>query len=210
MFSDALLPEPKLIQEIDDSFQVVEISQNDGIFFNDKYTKVKLIRKYIYEMLLKAKDHLPTGYNFIIYEAYRPLASQITLWNEIIEKEKIKNPDMSVDSEDFIALCDKFVANPYRQGSGHQSGAAIDVSLIDDNGVEYDMGGQVRGFENTAEFDCPDISKEAEKNRKILNNALSEVGFVNYPSEWWHYSFGDRLWAKLTGSKIAIFGKIDL
>ena len=72
------------------------------------------------------------------------------------------------------------------------------------------MGGQVRGFENTAEFDCPDISKEAEKNRKILNNALSEVGFVNYPSEWWHYSFGDRLWAKLTGSKIAIFGKMDL
>ena len=121
-----------------------------------------------------------------------------------------KNPDMDINSEEFIILCDKFVANPYRQGSGHQSGAAIDVSLIDDEGNEYDMGGKVRGFENTAEFDCGDISAEAKKNRAILNNALSKVGFINYPSEWWHYSFGDRLWAKLTGSKIAIFGKLDL
>ena len=210
MFSDALLPEPELIQEIEDKPQMVEVSRNDGIFFNDYYTNVKLIRKYIYEMLLKAKKYLPEGYNFIVYEAYRPLASQVSLWNEIVAKESHKNPDMDINSEEFIILCDKFVANPYRQGSGHQSGAAIDVSLIDDEGNEYDMGGKVRGFENTAEFNCGDISAEAKKNRAILNNALSKVGFINYPSEWWHYSFGDRLWAKLTGSKIAIFGKLDL
>ena len=210
MFSDALLPEPKLIQEIEPQVQMVEISQNDGIFFNNRYTNVKIIRKYIYEMLLKAKKHLPDGYNFVVYEAYRPLASQVALWNEIVKKESCKNPELPIDSEKFISLCDKFVANPYRQGSGHQSGAAIDVSLIDNTGNEYDMGGSVRGFENTAEFDCVDISEEAKKNRMILYNALYEVGFVNYPSEWWHYSFGDRLWAKLTGSKIAIFGKLDL
>ncbi len=210
MFSDALLPEPKLIQEIEPRVQMVEISQSDGIFFNNRYTSVKIIRKYIYEMLLKAKKHLPKGYNFVVYEAYRPLASQIALWDEIVAKESAKNPEMAIDSEEFITLCDKFVANPFRQGSGHQSGAAIDVSLIDDTGNEYDMGGSVRGFEDTSEFDCADISYEAKKNRIILYNALSEVGFVNYPSEWWHYSFGDRLWAKLTGSKIAIFGKLDL
>ena len=210
MFSDALLPEPKVIQEIEPNPQMVEISSDDGIFFNNRYTKVKFIRKYIYEMLLKAKKHLPKGYNFVIYEAYRPLSSQVTLWNEIVAKESRKNPDMATDSEEFITLCDKFVANPYRQGSGHQTGAAIDVSLVDDNGVEYDMGGEIRGFENTAEFDSPNISREAKKNRKILYDALSEVGFVNYPSEWWHYSFGDRLWARLTSSKLAIFGKMDL
>ena len=161
-------------------------------------------------MLLKAKLNLPEGYNFVIYEAYRPLSSQIALWNEVVAKEKNNHPEKDINSEDFIALCNKFVANPYRQGSGHQSGAAIDVSLVDDKGKEYDMGGTVRGFDNTAEFDCPNISKEARNNREILKKALEEVGFVNYPSEWWHYSFGDRLWAKLTGSKIAIFGKLDL
>ena len=189
---------------------MVEISFDDGIFFNTSYTEVKLIRKYIYEMLLKAKKHLPEGYNFVIYEAYRPLSSQVALWNEIVTKESAKNPNLPINSEEFIALCDKFVANPYRQGSGHQSGAAIDVSLVDDNGIEYNMGGRVRAFDSSAEFDCSNISNEAKKNRAILSKALNEVGFVNYPSEWWHYSFGDRLWAKLTGSKIAIFGKLNL
>ena len=161
-------------------------------------------------MLIKAKTNLPVGFNFVIYEAYRPLASQKALWDKMVIKQSTQNPEMNIDSEEFISLCDRFVANPYRQGSGHQSGAAIDVSLIDDNGKEYDMGGQVRGFDNTAEFDCKNISIEAKKNRLILKNALEKTGFVNYPSEWWHYSFGDRLWAKLTGSKIAFFGKLDL
>lgn len=210
MFSDATLPEPKLIHEIDPLNQMVEISPNDDIFFNERYTNVKLIRKYIYEMLLQAKKKLPQGYNFVVYEAYRPLASQIALWNEIVRKESLKNPNIETNSEEFIALCDKFVANPYRQGSGHQSGAAIDVSLVNDKGEEYDMGGEVRGFNDTAEFDCESIHDEARRNRQILKDALENVGFVNYPSEWWHYSFGDRLWAKLIGSKIAIFGKLDL
>ena len=210
MFSDTLLPEPKLIQEIENTPDMLEVSQKDDIYFNDMFTSVRLIRRYVYNMLLKAKSNLPSGYHFAVYEAYRPHASQKALWDEIVAKESAKNPEMDTNSEDFIALCDKFVANPYRQGSGHQSGAAIDISLVDDNGKEYDMGGKVRGFDNTAEFDSKNISIEAKKNRSILKSALEDVGFVNYPSEWWHYSFGDRLWAKLTGSKIAIFGKLDL
>lgn len=210
MFSDFLLPEPEIIQEIESNPDMIEISQKDNIYFNDCFTSVRLIRRYIYNMLIKAKTNLPVGFNFVIYEAYRPLASQKALWDKMVIKQSTQNPEMNIDSEEFISLCDRFVANPYRQGSGHQSGAAIDVSLIDDNGKEYDMGGQVRGFDNTAEFDCKNISIEAKKNRLILKNALEKTGFVNYPSEWWHYSFGDRLWAKLTGSKIAFFGKLDL
>ena len=210
MFSDALLPEPNVVQEIEANPDMVEISQKDGIFFNNKYTNVRLIRKYIYNLLLKAKKNLPQGYNFVIYEAYRPYKSQVELWQKIVQQEQIKNPEADINSEEFIALCDRFVANPYRQGSGHQSGAAIDVSLVDDAGTEYDMGGYIRGFEHTAEFDAQNISLEAKKNRKILKDALENVGFVNYPSEWWHYSFGDRLWAKLNNLKLAIFGKLDI
>lgn len=210
MFSDSLLPEPKLIQEIEASPEMIEVSQKDNIYFNDCFTTIRLIRRFIYNMLLRARYNLPKNYYFMIYEAYRPLASQKALWDEIVIKQSAQNPNMNIDSEDFISLCDKFVANPYRQGSGHQSGAAIDVSLVDSTGKEYDMGGGVRRFDNTAEYNCKTLSAEAEKNRLILKNALEDVGFVNYPSEWWHYSFGDRLWAKLTGSKIAIFGKLDL
>lgn len=210
MFSDALLPEPKLIQEIEQTPDMVEVSETDGIFFNSRYTDVRTIRKYIYKLLLKAKQNLPPDCHFVVYEAYRPMSAQKALWDDIVNRELQKNPTADTSSEEFIALCDKFVANPYRQGSGHQSGAAIDISLANDKGEEYDMGGFVRQFDDTAEFDSLNLSKKAQENRLILKKTLESVGFVNYPSEWWHYSFGDRLWAKLTGSKIAIFGKLEL
>ena len=210
MFSDADLPEPLVICDIELQPVLVEIDDKDGIFFNDTYSSVRIIRKYIYDLLIKAKEHLPKGYNFVIYEAYRTKETQVKLWEEIVAIEAAKNPQIDVSSEEFAAICDRFVANPYRQGSGHQSGAAIDVSLIDDAGIECDMGGKVRGFDKTADFMCPDISPQARKNRIILKDALEKVGLVNYPSEWWHYSFGDRLWARLTGSKIAIFNKLDI
>ena len=209
MFSDANLPEPLVISEIENPVSLTEINEADGIFFNPKFTQIKLIRTYIYNLIKNAQKHLPQGYHFVVYEAYRPMESQIKLWDGVVCEQKKKHPEMDVNSEEFIALCDVFAANPYRQGSGHQSGASVDISLIDDAGKEYDMGGMVRGFDETADFDCPNISPEGRKNREILRDALSKSGLVNYPSEWWHYSFGDRLWARLTGSKLAIFGKLE-
>ncbi len=210
MFSDADLPEPLHIYDVESKPILTQISDKDGIFFNATYSSVRTIRKYIYDLLIKAKANLPQGYNFVIYEAYRPKETQIKLWEDIVAIEHAKNPKIDIFSEEFVAICDKFVANPYRQGSGHQSGAAIDVSLIDDDGIEYDMGGKVREFNETSDFDSLFISQKAKNNRMILKHALEEVGFINYPSEWWHYSFGDRLWARLTGSKLAIFDKLDI
>lgn len=210
MFSDKNLPEPKIIQEIENPIRLSEISLTDGIYFNYEYTNIKTIRTYVYELIKQAKKQLPENYNFIIYEAYRPMSEQIKLWNKVVTQLKAQYPEADTGSEEFISLCDRYAANPYRQGSGHQSGAAVDISLISDDGIEYDMGGKVRGFDDTAEFDSLLISSQAKNNRNILRDALHSVGMINYPSEWWHYSFGDRLWAKLTGSSIAIFGKLDI
>jgi zinc D-Ala-D-Ala dipeptidase len=33
---------------------------------------------------------------------------------------------------------------------------------------------------------------------------------VNYPTEWWHWSYGDSYWALTTGAPAAIYGPIDL
>ena len=49
------------------------------------------------------------------------------------------------------------------------------------------------------------ISAEAQKNRKIMNRALSAVGFVNYPAEYWHWSYGDRNWAYYKKQAHAIY-----
>ena len=208
MFSDAHLPEPKIISEIENPPDLCVIQESDGIFFDTRFTNERRIRRYIYQMLLRAKSDLPDMYYFKVYEAYRPLSAQIQLWNAVVAEQKKLHPDMDIHCEEFIALCDVFAANPYRQGSGHQSGAAIDVSLCDAVGRDYEMGGEVRGFGPESDFEYP-VSDRARQNRLILRAALENVGFVNYPAEWWHYSFGDRLWARLTGSKIAVFGRLD-
>jgi len=184
--------------------------KEDNIFFNDRLCAERRVRTYVYNMLLEARNYLPKNYNFVVYEAYRPLARQVELWERRKKKMLEEKPDENPDSEEFIAKCNVFIANPYRQGSGHQSGAAIDVSLVDDSGVEYDMGGVIGGFNPETATDSPNISETARKNRDILRYALEKTGFVNYPPEWWHFSFGDRLWARLTGSKIAIFAKLEI
>ncbi|WP_413254142.1 hypothetical protein OG754_38745 [Streptomyces decoyicus] len=43
-----------------------------------------------------------------------------------------------------------------------------------------------------------------------MGEALSSVGMVNYPTEWWHWSFGDRYWALCTGVAFAPYGPCDL
>jgi D-alanyl-D-alanine dipeptidase len=52
------------------------------------------------------------------------------------------------------------------------------------------------------------ISAEAKKNRKLMGDALAKVGFVNYPTEYWHWSYGDRYWAYQTQQQFALYNSV--
>lgn len=54
--------------------------------------------------------------------------------------------------------------------------------------------------------DAGNISHEARANRRVLGDALTAAGLVNYPTEWWHWSYGDRYWALATGAGSALYG----
>ena len=58
-------------------------------------------------------------------------------------------------------------------------------------------------------FAAENISNEARHHRKILAAALAEAGLVNYPTAWWHWSYGDRYWAFTTGHSAAIYGPVQ-
>ncbi len=63
--------------------------------------------------------------------------------------------------------------------------------------------------DNATYLHSANISTEAQKNRKILSEALSEVGFVNYEPEWWHWSIGDRYWAFINREENAHYNVAD-
>jgi D-alanyl-D-alanine dipeptidase len=48
--------------------------------------------------------------------------------------------------------------------------------------------------------------EEARANRRLLHWVMAEEGFAGHPDEWWHFSFGDQLWAKLEGRPVALYG----
>jgi len=35
-------------------------------------------------------------------------------------------------------------------------------------------------------------------------------GFTNYAGEWWHFSYGDKEWAKYYGEQAAIYEQVNL
>ena len=52
---------------------------------------------------------------------------------------------------------------------------------------------------STTPGDAGALFEQARDNRRLLYNLMTSVGFVNYRCEWWHYAYGERQWAVLTG-----------
>jgi D-alanyl-D-alanine dipeptidase len=96
----------------------------------------------------------------------------------------------------------------------HCTGAALDLYLVNQNAEPYEMGIHPKDWmkdENGALSltQSEIISPEAQKNRSIMGRALNSVGFVNYPTEYWHWSYGDRYWAYVKHKAYAIYGTIS-
>ncbi len=54
------------------------------------------------------------------------------------------------------------------------------------------------------------VGPSPKANRSLLGQVLSSVGLVNYPTEWWHWSYGDRYWAMTVGAPAARYGPVEL
>jgi D-alanyl-D-alanine dipeptidase len=93
----------------------------------------------------------------------------------------------------------------------HSTGAAIDLSLQDEAGVEVDMGCPIdeateRAWPNYyAEADAPEL-RSIHAARQLLNDAMASAGFVRHGNEWWHFSLGDQMAALAKGEPFAIYG----
>jgi len=198
------LPEPDII-ETEVPPRLVKIDESDGIHINTTFSSDRRVRKVVYDKILSAKQHLPDDITFMIYEVYRPRAHQFELWLQINQQMKSDYPDMN--EHDLLKACENFVSNPYKVGSGHQFGCAVDITLCRmKDRVELDMGTAMQEFCARTATDTDGLSRDQIENRTLLKEALEREGLVNYPSEWWHYSFGDRKWAQLTGSSETLYG----
>ncbi len=86
---------------------------------------------------------------------------------------------------------ERYVADPGK-GSRHNRGCAVDVTLVDMQGVEQEMPTPFDDFSEKAHRDYADLSPLALHNRQILEKAMTEEDFIPFPTEWWH--FDDPQW----------------
>lgn len=97
----------------------------------------------------------------------------------------------------------KYVSNPARGGGLHNYGLAVDITIIDGNGIPLPMGtkfdhlGYEAGITNEqALLKSGKITKQELRNRLLLRKVMKQAGFRPLPSEWWHFNFCSRNYAK--------------
>lgn len=112
---------------------------------------------------LAEKQHL----RFKIFDAFRPLKAQWALWNHTPDPNYISHPE---------------------QGSiPHCRGVAIDLTLVNSNGAELNMGTPFDELSPLAHHGNMEVSPLVQQNRYLLMGIMLTAGWDFYSREWWHY-----------------------
>ena len=158
----------------------------------------------------------PLGIEVYLFDAWRPQAIQ-RYFHDVWFPEWLVKQQPHLAGQALVDEVEKYWAAPtagQSSPSPHSTGAALDLTLMfSDTRQPLFMGGifddlteeaWTDGFERKQAISMSDA--EARANRRLLYWAMTEAGFANNPTEWWHYSWGDQLWAKLGGHSAAHYG----
>jgi D-alanyl-D-alanine dipeptidase len=164
------------------------------------------VREGVWDRLLLVQKFLPPGYAVRVVDGYRSLDKQRQMWEDTLAYIRHEFPLLSLTECEQKTR--KIIAQPRAQGGGHQTGGAVDVVLLD-QGQLVDMGTRVLEFNERTKTSAKIISSTQKHHRLTLQTAMQKAGFSNYPSEWWHYSYGDQMWAAYSRQKNAIYGSFN-
>lgn len=158
------------------------------------------------------------GLRLHVFDAWRPPAVQAYFHDTWVpEALRKRRPDLGEEAlrREVRRYWAAPSADPARPAP-HSTGGAFDLTLVWEDGEPLFMGGlfdDASAVSHTDRFEAPtpaaDFSfsaEEARANRRLLFWVMTEAGFANYPDEWWHYSWGDQMWAALTGAPAAFYG----
>ena len=183
------------IQTLDASVAVsLKYSTADNFIKEDVYGDLE--RAYLQPMaaqkLLKAQQALKKinpNYHLLVYDGARPRRVTIIFWKRMSHLPPNRRED--------------FVADP-KQGSIHNFGCAVDLTIADQNNKPLDMGTIFDFFGQEAEprretqmLKEGKITEKQLQNRRLLRNVMTQAGFTSIITEWWHYNALPRKQAKL-------------
>lgn len=128
------------------------------------------------------------GYTLHVYDCYRPVRAvqAFVAWAGDLQDQATRTAHYP--RVEKAALIPDYIADH----SGHSRGATVDLTLADcrhgtcrplDMGTDFDL------FDTRAHTASPEATPQQRAHRQQLVKAMAAEGFVNYPLEWWHFTF---------------------
>ena len=179
------------------------------------------LRLGVVQRLLDAQQQLvehDPGLRLSIFDAWRPIAVQAFMVDHSIA-ELCRERGVEVRSGDafdqVVADVGRFWAAPSRDPMTpppHSTGAAVDLTLSSSDGTPLAMGGEIDAIGAVSEPQHYAGREDSDaqrwhQRRQLLADVMEAAGFAQHPNEWWHYSFGDQLWAWRRGAAVAIYAE---
>ena len=176
----------------------------------------RLLRSGVAARLEQAQQYLPAGLRLRVYEGYRHPKIQQMLFDAQWRRMQIAHPTQSAA---WCYVQAAQLASPLRTFAGepiippHSTGGAVDIDIVDAAGQPLDFGMALSDWGEVSPELCATqyagLTDVAARNRRLLLEVMTAAGLVNYPREWWHFSYGDRYWACVTGSAQARYGAVE-
>ena len=180
------------------------------------------LRQGVAEKLSRVNARIAgVGLELFIFDAWRPRAVQ-AYFHDVWMPRELQRRDPSLTGEALVFEVERYWAAPSEDAGSpapHATGAAVDLTLRWKDGEALWMGSlfdDVTALANRDRFEdlSPDnfsfSDQEARANRRLLHWLMVEEDFAGHPDEWWHFSWGDQMWAALSGVHAAHFGLADV
>ena len=189
---------------------LVDFLPHRHIIFNEETLEdPNLIRKQVLFKLYKIADKLPEGINLKIYKTFRSRIKMSESFEEVIAQVVAENP--GIGRHEAMKIAKYKTDDPKGSTGGHETGGAVDVALCNDKGEDLDYGTRFHEYNDSTFTYSSHITKEQRNNRKQLVKLMKRQGFINFPGEWWHFSYGDRMWAAYKGKRNGgIYGSAEI
>jgi D-alanyl-D-alanine dipeptidase len=174
------------------------------------YRRETFARVSVARMLCEANATLmKQGYRLAIVEGWRPQHIQkrmhMGIWNRLRERyPEWSDTKLRRKANQFTAPLNKRVPPP------HSTGGAVDLVLCNMDGKVQDHTSPYEAYDPACYFfAAKGLSETALRNRQLLWDALTPTGMTNYPSEYWHWTYGDQGWAYRGGHPHALYGAVE-
>jgi D-alanyl-D-alanine dipeptidase len=165
------------------------------------------LRGSVVNQLATAQTLLPVGVRLLIVEGLRSLTLQRRYFAAHVARLRKAHP--SRDESWYGEHAARYISPP--DVAPHVTGGAVDLTLCTRDGTELWLGTEINDTDTeSCHTASTDISPEAKEHRRILSESLTAVGLINYPTEWWHWSYGDLYWACVSGAPAARYGPIEI